>query len=110
MASWFPIVPLRTKRAASCFVREAICSWRELVVSSSWNTSSRRVVLEIAASMEAVGVVTTSLRKSKAATPGPDHALIFLGCEEIGGREEEEARPFMSEVSTVEDILKVAVW
>jgi hypothetical protein len=40
---------------------------REVVVVSSWKTSSRRVQFVMAFNMEAVGVVTTSLRKSNAA-------------------------------------------
>lgn len=91
-------------------MRDAICSCREFVVGSSENTSSKRVVSEIAASMEAVGVVIVSLRKSKAAGPGPDHALVFLGCEEIGSRVEEESRPLRSEFEIVEDILKGVAW
>ena len=83
-----------TKRAASLPVRDAMWASRERVVGSSWKTSSRRVQDWVAASMDAVGVVTVSpegnqpralgkrkggvsiLRKSKAADPGVDQALV----------------------------------
>ena len=52
---------------------------RESVVGSSMKTSSRRVQFWIEASMEAVGVVVTSERKSKAeAGVGELQALPLL--------------------------------
>ena len=63
-ASWLPIVPERTKSAASWEVSVARCSSRLLVVGSSTKTSSRRVVFWIAVSIEGVGVVTTSPAES----------------------------------------------
>ncbi len=54
------MVPERTRRAAGCVVRWARWDSRERVVGSSRKTSSRRVVVVMAASMLAVGVVTTS--------------------------------------------------
>ena len=60
MAIWFPIVPERTKSAASWDVRDAMYVSKEFVVGSSAKTSSRRVVFWIAFSIEGVGVVTTS--------------------------------------------------
>ena len=60
MLNWLPMVPLMTSRAASWPVRSAIQLSRSLVVGSSRKTSSRRVVFVTAASMEGVGVVTTS--------------------------------------------------
>lgn len=56
-------MPERTKREDSWWVRVAICDSREMVVGSSIKTSSRRVVFEMAASIEGVGVVTTSPRR-----------------------------------------------
>ncbi len=58
-------MPERTKSASSCSVREARWASREMVVGSSMKTSSRRVVFWIAASMEGVGVVTTSPGRCK---------------------------------------------
>ena len=60
MLSWFPIVPLVTKRAASLPVRSTMCFSRDWVVWSSEKTSSRRVQDWVAASIEAVGEVTVS--------------------------------------------------
>lgn len=100
MATWLPMVPEQTMRAASLLVISAIMASRELVVGSEPPsiTSSRRVVLAIAESMRAVGVVTMSpiglkirfggvqyrvtsmhdiLRKSKAAGPGWDQLLTL---------------------------------
>lgn len=63
-ATWLPIVPERTRRADSCKVRLATEDSREVVVGSSRKTSSKRVAFSMAVSIEAVGVVTVSLRKS----------------------------------------------
>lgn len=60
MASWLPIVPERTKRPAWWLVRVARWDSRALVVASSRKTSSDRVVVWIAWSMERVGVVIVS--------------------------------------------------
>jgi hypothetical protein len=62
MATWLPIVPEQTSRAASLPVRSAMKDSRELVVGSEplSITSSRRVVLAMADSMRVVGVVTMS--------------------------------------------------
>lgn len=57
-------MPERTRRAASCEARVARDDSREVVVGSSRKTSSKRVVFWIAVSIEAVGVVMVSLRKS----------------------------------------------
>ena len=52
---------------------------REEVVVSSWKTSSRRLQFWIAVSMEAVGVVTTSERRSReAGLVGEPHAQLFV--------------------------------
>lgn len=48
------------------------------MVGSSRKTSSRRLVLAVAASIEAVGDVTVSERKSKAAGPGAVQAFVPL--------------------------------
>ena len=60
IATWLPIVPERTNRAASFPVMDVRSFSRELVVGSSWNTSSARVVATIASSMRALGVVIVS--------------------------------------------------
>lgn len=62
MASWLPIVPERTRRAAGWPVREAMWDSRDWVVGSSAKTSSRRVQDWMEVSIEGVGVVTTSPR------------------------------------------------
>lgn len=59
-----PMVPERTRRADSCEVRAAMEDSRDVVVGSSRKTSSNRVVFSIAVSIDAVGVVIVSLRKS----------------------------------------------
>jgi len=69
------MVPESTSRAAGCPVSELMRLSREAVVGSSRKTSSRSVVCDIAVSMAEVGVVTTSLRRSKAAGPGDSHML-----------------------------------
>lgn len=97
-ASWLPIVPDRTNSAASWFVSCAMWDSREIVVGSSLKTSSRRVVFWIARSIDGVGVVTTSLRKSKAAGPGPDQAFICSWWPGVGSSPEEPLRPLRSSV------------
>ena len=60
IANWFPMVPERTKRAASWEVRVARWDSRALVVPSSQKTSSAKVLDCIAWSIERVGVVIVS--------------------------------------------------
>ena len=55
----------------------AMWASRSLVVGSSRKTSSIRVVFSMALSMDAVGVVMVSERKSRLAGPGCCHALIL---------------------------------
>ena len=69
------MVPERTRRAEACPVSVEMRDWRVLVVGSSPKTSSRRVVCVVACSMEDVGVVTTSERKSEAEGPGVSQGL-----------------------------------
>ena len=75
MDTWFPMVPERTNRPASFPVMSATKDSSSLVVLSSSNTSSSNVVDWMAASILAVGVVTTSERKSNSAGPGDAHAF-----------------------------------
>lgn len=77
-ATWLPMVPEMTSRAASWPVSEAIWASSSLVVGSSRKTSSMRVVFLIASSMDSFGVVMVSERKSYADGPGVDQALNSL--------------------------------
>lgn len=105
------MVPERTRRAAGLPARSATNVSRELVVGSSTKTSSRRVVAAIALSMDVVGVVTTSERKSNAAGPAEDHAFvagvldvdIFSAVDSIEDleRDEEAVLPFVVAMADV---------
>src|SRR5438128_2029992 len=63
-ATWFAIVAVGRKSAASCPSSSAIRRWSSLTVGSSRNCSSPTSALAIAASMAAVGFVTVSERRS----------------------------------------------
>lgn len=84
-ATWFPIVPESTSRASSFPVRSAMKRSRDWVVGSSMKTSSSSVHFCIAASMDAVGVVVTSERKSNAAGfVSEPHALPLMAIGALG--------------------------
>ena len=59
-ASWFPIVPERTKSAEGLPRRDAMRDSRDWVVVHSLYTSSPRFMDSRAASMDLVGVVSVS--------------------------------------------------
>src|SRR5690606_16424711 len=64
MAIWFPIVPVGTKRAASCPRSSAANSCKRWTVGSSPKTSSPTSAVDIARRIAEVGWVTVSLRRS----------------------------------------------
>lgn len=72
-AIWFPIVPDMTSTASSLPVNSAMNFSNSVVVVSSLYTSSINDDCAIACSIERVGVVIVSVRKSKAAGPELSH-------------------------------------
>src|SRR5947207_2186630 len=63
-ATWFAIVAVGRKTAASCPSSSAVRRWSSLTVGSSWNCSSPTSAPAIAASIALVGFVTVSERRS----------------------------------------------
>lgn len=73
-----------TSMASSFPVKSAINFSNSVVVVSSLYTSSMSDDCAIACSMDRVGVVMVSVRKSKAAGPGPSHEEEILRFPPVG--------------------------